>query len=40
MFSFVQAAAAFFSSRNSRRRIFPTLVFGNSFLNSICLGTL
>ena len=33
-------AAAFFSSRNSRRRIFPTLVFGRSVRNSICFGTL
>jgi hypothetical protein len=35
-----QAAAAFFSSRSSRRRILPTLVFGSSVLNSICFGTL
>src|SRR5882724_6939340 len=33
-------AAAFFSSRSSRRRILPTLVLGRSVLNSICLGTL
>jgi hypothetical protein len=33
-------AAAFFSSRSSRRRILPTLVFGRSVLNSICFGTL
>ncbi|MEH2472675.1 hypothetical protein V1281_006136 [Nitrobacteraceae bacterium AZCC 2161] len=33
-------AAAFFSSRNSRRRILPTLVFGSEVRNSICLGTL
>src|SRR6516162_11310474 len=33
-------AAAFFSSRSWRRRIFPTLVFGSSVLNSMCLGTL
>ena len=35
-----QAAAAFFSSRSSRRRILPTLVFGRSVLNSISFGTL
>src|SRR5258708_20192771 len=35
-----QAAAAFFSSRSSRRRIFPPLVFGSSVLNSICFVTL
>ena len=34
------AAAFFFSSRSSRRRILPTLVFGRSVLNSICFGTL
>src|SRR5262249_30236109 len=33
-------AAALFSSRSLRRRIFPTLVFGSSVLNSICLGPL
>src|SRR2546430_442291 len=33
-------AAAFFSSRNSRRRILPTLVLGSEVLNSICFGTL
>src|SRR5262249_50262739 len=33
-------AAAFFSSRSWRRRIFPPLVFGGSVLNSISFGTL
>ncbi len=30
----------FFSSRNSRRRIFPTFVFGNSLRNSMYFGFL
>ena len=32
--------AAFGGSRNSRRRILPTLVFGNSARNSITFGSL
>ena len=32
--------AGAFSSRNSRRNIFPTLVLGSSFLNSMSLGRL
>lgn len=32
--------AAFFSSRNSRRKILPTLVFGNSSRNSMNFGFL
>ena len=32
--------AAFFSSRSSRRRIFPTFVFGKSLRNSIYFGFL
>ena len=39
-YSIRETSSAVYVSRRARRKILPTLVFGNSFLNSTNLGTL
>ncbi len=36
----IMTQVTYFESRNSRRNILPTLLFGNSVRNSICRGNL